>query len=118
MQVEICIPEELNVDTADLCIILGNLLDNAIEAAEKCEKEKRIRLKILYGNRNIRIEIANTFDGEIHRMENGMYMTSKKDAKRHGIGLQSVQKCIDKYKGKLETDRSAEGDYFIVRVLL
>ena len=58
MQVEICIPEELNVDTADLCIILGNLLDNAIEAAEKCEKEKRIRLKILYGNRNIRIEIA------------------------------------------------------------
>ena len=118
MQVEICIPEELNVDTADLCIILGNLLDNAIEAAEKCEKEKRIRLKILYGNRNIRIEIANTFDGEIHRMENGMYMTSKKDAKRHGIGLQSVQKSIDKYKGKLETDRSAEGDYFIVRVLL
>ena len=100
MQVEICIPEELNVDTADLCIILGNLLDNAIEAAEKCEKEKRIRLKILYGNRNIRIEIANTFDGEIHRMENGMYMTSKKDAKRHGIGLQSVQKSIDKYKGK------------------
>lgn len=118
MKVEICIPEELNVDTADLCIILGNLLDNAIEAAEKCEKEKRIRLKILYGNRNIRIEIANTFDGEIHRMENGMYMTSKKDAKRHGIGLQSVQKSIDKYKGKLETDRSAEGDYFIVRVLL
>mgnify|MGYP005791671075 CR=1 FL=1 len=117
MNVDISIPKELNYDTADICIILGNLLDNAIEAAKKCEKEKKVSLKMKCVNSNMSILIENTYSGEIYMTKEGIYKTSKKDTERHGIGLQSVQKSIEKYKGILTIDISTEG-YFMARVLM
>ncbi len=117
LKADISIPKELHYDSADICIVLGNLLDNAIEATEKCEKEKRVSLNMKYVNDHINILIENTYNGELQMTEEGIYKTSKKDTKRHGIGLQSVQKSIEKYKGIMTTDASTEG-YFTVRVLM
>lgn len=117
MLVDVHIPEKLDYEAADLCIILGNLLDNAIEAAEKCDQEKKIKLKMAYVKRNFIIEIENTFCGDVNKGVNGMYKTNKADTKKHGIGLQSVQRSIEKYKGTLETEITEES-HFIARVMI
>ena len=71
MQSHIYIPEDMKVNDADMIIILGNLLDNAIEACEKIkeEAEKRIVLKIRYSMGNLFIQIKNTYNGHLNGKE-------------------------------------------------
>ncbi len=88
---------ETTIDPSDLCVIIGNALDNAIEANEKIkEKDKRwIKLDIFNDNVNIIISISNAVD----KVVDLNFKTSKKDKTRHGIGINSIKKAVEKNEG-------------------
>lgn len=104
---EVYVEPEINfgsVKDIDLISMLGNLLENAIHAASECVKEQAgVKIKIFMQNQgNVCVaKIVNDFSGQVHK-KNEIFMTTKKDKKLHGIGLRSVRKTAEKYKGHLE----------------
>ena len=108
MVTELYIPPNMKYDSLDMVIILGNLLDNAIEACEKLMNKKKpeIILKIQYKMSNLVILIKNTYDGEEigagNSVDNSLPATTKNDKKIHGIGMRNVKEIIKKYNGIIE----------------
>ena len=94
---------------ADLCVVLGNALDNAIEAnVDKDVSDPYIDLRMKYDQNNLVVIIQNSFDGIIEKDGYGRIVTKKKDFTNHGFGIPSIQKVIQKYNGfmKTETDHN------------
>ncbi|HCC02034.1 MAG TPA: hypothetical protein DEP60_04970 [Ruminococcaceae bacterium] len=87
---------------SDLCIILANLLDNALEACGKVPDplQRLIDVRIHTRNDFLIFRIANTVL-ENPLVGNQELKTSKKDSQFHGIGLQSVRSSVNKYNGSL-----------------
>lgn len=106
--------EIANIDIIDLCTIIANLLDNAIEAYTECN-DYDIRINLDYINNSYRIEIANTIKGSV-LSGNKALKTSKSDTKNHGIGIKSVKSRAEKYNGK--TQFTEENGQFVARVWL
>lgn len=106
--------EIANIDIIDLCTIIANLLDNAIEAYIECN-DYDIRINLDYINNSYRIEIANTIKGSV-LSGNKALKTSKSDTKNHGIGIKSVKSRAEKYNGK--TQFTEENGQFVARVWL
>lgn len=101
---DIVINKELNIDDLDLCIILGNLIDNAIEACEKINN-KKIQKVIQVSSRvylnQIYIKVINSKNNKLKK-HNCKFLTSKKDKKNHGIGLENVKESVYKNHGEIE----------------
>jgi len=119
LDLDLRVPRDLNVDAPDLAAILGNLLDNALEAVARVE-DKRISLEIEYARRNLLIRVENTFDGEIVQTRGRGAaegrLLSRKPGGGHGLGLRNVRRALEKYDGHLEI---AHGDgVFTAKVLL
>lgn len=94
------IPPELPYRDSDLCVILGNLLDNAFEASMSISQEMRyIKTTILSHKNNLIISVENNYAGKLSRGWDGQLVSSKKDARNHGFGLKSVRKTAEKYGG-------------------
>jgi sensor histidine kinase regulating citrate/malate metabolism len=93
------IPDNLGINDLDLCVIIGNCLENAIEAC--CElggdKLRFIDIKASINKGYLVINIANSFNGLVQRQEE-RFLSSKK-GKDHGIGLKSVKTLAAKYEG-------------------
>lgn len=106
--------EIANIDIIDLCTIIANLLDNAIEAYTECN-DYDIRINLDYINNSYRIEIANTIKESV-LSGNKTLKTSKSDTKNHGIGIKSVKSRAEKYNGK--TEFTEENGQFVARVWL
>lgn len=111
--VNVKIPETLQ-DTFDINTILGNLLENAIEAATQTEEQK-LEVSVGYDKGILTIQIENSCQGELQK-QNGSYITTKRDKKNHGIGLKSVKRIIDKYRGEMVIQEQ-EGS-FLVKIML
>lgn len=109
------IPEKLEIPSFDMTVILGNLLDNAIKAMNKVNENPFIDLKIKYDKGRLMIQTENPYKGEIIE-ENGMILTTDDDKVNHGIGLQSVRKVIQKYDGIMNIDCSS--NIFSVTLLM
>ena len=109
------IPTTLPYKASDLCIILGNLLDNAIEASENCAN-KEIDVYIVYAKNRLKISTKNYYEGEINKDKEGNFLSKKKDKENHGIGLKSVKKIVSLYNGYIEIQ--AENSLFKVNILL
>ncbi len=103
VNLEISVPGNLNITSFDMAIILGNILDNAINATKKLEHNKKIDLSIKYNKGRIIIKISNPFDGEV-LYHNGKIVTSSNDKDNHGIGLINVRKILEKYNGDMEIE--------------
>lgn len=112
------IPYDIKINDADICIILGNCLDNSIEAVRKIDEEqfKIINVELIYRKDSLIFTIMNPFRGILKKDAKGEYITTKKDYINHGIGLSSVKRAVHKYDGLLET--ISEDGFFKVRVLL
>lgn len=112
----IVIPKDISVDDDDIIVILGNILDNAIEAAAKCENERYIRLNIRYDKGTLLISLKNNYDGNICK-SNSKIKTTKSNHEMHGIGLKSVELIVQKYYGKIEINHN-EKEFEITIMLL
>lgn len=112
---ELIIPEYLNVSSFDMTIILGNIIDNAINAAKKLEENRKIDLKIKYNKSRLLIKLDNTYDGKVVYKNNEL-VTSHADKDNHGIGLRNVRKAIEKYDGTMEIGHTNE--FFSIMILM
>ena len=103
-KVNIEYPHNTNIRSVDLTTILGNLLDNALEAAKAAPESLRfLNLTIRRINAMLIIKVENGY-GNTPIQENGKLLTSKKDKAFHGWGLKSVQTAADRYDGTIRTD--------------
>ncbi|SHI75327.1 sensor histidine kinase [Lutispora thermophila] len=100
VDLELNMPEKLDIQPFDLSIILGNLFDNAIEAVSKLERDKTIKASIKLDRNVLYISISNPFDGNLV-YENSDLKTTHRDKENHGFGLKSVKKAIGKYNGAI-----------------
>ena len=107
--VQVSIPRgELAWELFDLNVILGNLLDNALEALELCT-ERRLDISVKLSRGTLFIEVGNSYDGTIRTEEESgapRLLTRKKDAAHHGIGLRSVESVVEKYQGSMRVEPS------------
>lgn len=104
-----------DIDDMDLVTILGNLLDNAIEAAEKSQ-EKNVYLETSLRNAYRVILIQNS--SLPPRESYGRLLSSKPDQSMHGFGLKSVAKCLKKYHGDLHWDYDEDNHLFTMTVMI
>lgn len=103
-KVNIEYPHNTNIRSVDLTTILGNLLDNALEAAEMASAHLRfINLTVRRINAMLIIKVENGY-GEVPAQENGNLLTSKMDKAFHGWGLKSVQTAAEHYDGIINTE--------------
>lgn len=116
-KVQVEYPRGANIRSADLCAILGNLLDNALEAAKKVEnpEERTAALTIRRINQMVVIKVENSFAGRL-REENGALKTTKTEGGLHGWGMKSAQAAAEKYDGMVQT--AYEGNLFRAVVTL
>ena len=105
--VNIFIPSDLPFQAGNITIVLGNLLDNALDACREIEDGERfIDLESSYTKGVLIVTICNPFNGERCRAHNGRFMSTKKDTNKHGMGLISVEKALEPYQGGLHIDDS------------
>lgn len=103
-EVNIEYPRNTNIRSVDLTTILGNLLDNALEAAEAAPERLRfLHLTVRRINAMLIIKVENGY-GEVPTQENGNLLTSKMDKVFHGWGLKSVQTAAEHYDGVINTE--------------
>jgi sensor histidine kinase regulating citrate/malate metabolism len=103
-EVNIEYPRNTNIRSVDLTTILGNLLDNALEAAETAPEHLRfLHLTVRRINAMLIVKVENGY-GEAPTQENGNLLTSKMDKAFHGWGLKSVQTAAEHYDGVINTE--------------
>lgn len=108
------VPKELSVSDIDLCVVIGNLIDNAVEACEKVEAEKRfIRLYIGILRRQLYLSVSNATN-EVVRKFDEEYITTKRG--NHGHGLKRINNIVDKYDGYI--NRKNEPGVFVTEIML
>ena len=107
---------QMPIAESEICVVLGNLLDNAIEAASKTE-ENTGWVKITIGQQNEMtfLKIENNYQEE-PVTKNGEYVTTKENKNAHGYGIKSVKRIIKNQDGMI--DFEAEKYVFSVRIML
>ena len=89
------------MDSTDLFILFGNILDNCIEAVELLEPDKRFILcNVISAKGLVMIHTSNPYSGTI-QMAHGRMETSKKNKENHGYGMLSIHKVVEKYGGEI-----------------
>ena len=92
---------EIRLNDIEICSLLGNLIDNAIEACEKHVDEHRfINIKIQDKKGFLFITLKNSIHSK-PKIEKGVFITSKEDKITHGYGLKSVNRIVKKYEGDI-----------------
>ena len=117
--VNVMLPEKVK-HSFDINVLLGNLLENAIEAAGQTEK-KYLSVDITLKKGVLKIKIANSFLAEniVKEQRQGIgrvFLTTKKEKEQHGIGLKNVGKIVEMYDGTM--DVTSQDDIFCVRLIL
>ena len=116
-EVNMNIPMKMPFKGADICLILGNLLENAVEAAEKVETKKYIKVGMKYDKDNFLLFVKNNYKGPLIKMKNNRLKSTKSNAENHGVGLSSVYRAVAKYHGTVIIDDSIS-EQFTIRVVL
>lgn len=114
LSLDINVPMTMNILAFDLTTILANLLDNSITACKK-SKEKILNIRISSKMDNLIILISNSYDGKLI-YENGKFQTTKLFKTNHGLGMTSIEKALEKYRGEIRT--SYTSDTFSVSVII
>ena len=109
------IPKEISISAVDLCVIIGNLLDNAMEACLKQMNPEdrfiRVYIDVLKGK--FYLCVTNSVGGQTLK-EGGKYVTTKDS--NHGFGLMRVDKIVEKYSGYV--NRQHEEGAFATEIIL
>lgn len=103
------IRENLALNLADMTVLLGNAMENALYGCETCEeKARKIRVMIRQFRKNLLIKVEN-------RIPSGEYESLGANV-RKGYGLESIDMIARKYQGSMDAVR--EEDKFVLRVIL
>ncbi len=114
IDLNIRINKKINISNIDICVILGNLLDNSIEACIITEGYKYIDLNIISENNRFIIKISNTTNGKLKYIDGKFLSTKNKGI--HGIGLSQVDEVVKKYNGYI--NRKHENNIFTTYLMI
>lgn len=105
------------IDSVDLITLMGNLLDNAIEAEKGCKKREGIQcsMRLAKEGRHLLVQIENSYEEKAGRKASGGSVRGRIGQKR-GIGLGSVRRVVKKYGGIMENEKS-RGRYRVKVIL-
>ena len=112
---KLALPRQLPMPEADLCTILGNLLENALHASQKLPPEQR-RVQVMaqmLSPAMLGLVVENRYDGVLKKQQ-GILRSTKHEGT--GIGLVSAETVVHKYNGSLHLE--TEEHLFRVNVLL
>lgn len=102
LQAQVEFPRHTNIRSVDLCAILGNLLDNALESAGQAPEQRFVRLTIRRINQMLVIKVENSIAAAPVE-EDGQLKTTKSESGLHGWGLKSARAAAEKYDGMIQT---------------
>lgn len=102
----------LNMEDQDIVVILSNMLNNAIEACEKCTGKRIIRVKAVKNGGTIIFSVINTIQAPPILID-GRYRTTKAEA-CHGMGIENIKEIVHKYGGTCAIRCDEEQFYFVV----
>ena len=114
----VSVPPQLTVAESDLCELLMNMLDNALEAAAEVTDGKRfVRFQIETKNGFLAVKCENSYSGKHRQDADGNYLTTKNDAETHGFGLKLMNTVAVRYHSILDIFTS-EDRIFTVQTAL
>ncbi len=110
------VPADLAISEVDLCAVIGNLLDNAMEAAMRIEKAEERFIRVYMGTlkQQLYICVTNSAGGEVKRK--GKAYLSTKGGVSHGFGLMRIDRLAEKYGGYV--NRQSEEGAFVTEIML
>lgn len=117
IDIKICIDdlEDPFVADVDVCVLLSNLLDNAVEAAGKVSGKRSIVASLKEFSWGNMVQVENSCM-EPSKETTDRPQTTKKNKREHGIGLQNVESVVEKYRGTIKYERREES--FCVTIML
>jgi sensor histidine kinase regulating citrate/malate metabolism len=97
---DVHLPAGIKLDIEDICIIFANSLENAIEACQKIDKDKRfIKISMKHINDRLVYKITNSTDGNVIMGRYGEFKSTKTTEGEHGLGIGNIEKTVNKYGG-------------------
>lgn len=113
VETKVFVASGLHLTFSDMCVLIGNAFDNAIEACQKIgEGEKRITLEMSSVNQALFLSISNSLaNAAVNDLQ-----SSKEDMKNHGFGLTSIRYMAEKYNGTVNIQTT--GQTFNLEVVL
>ena len=108
---DISVPAEINVSDSDLSVLIGNLLENAIDACSvQKSKDRSIIVHGCIKNSCLLFTIDNTFENDVNKTLDGIYSSTKHSGK--GIGIESAKAIVERYKGIMRTEQK-DGVFYV-----
>ena len=111
--IELDIKADITVKTddteIDLCTLISNTLDNAIEADPP---DKKILLEMLDDGEKLLFSVTNRYEKKIEKNEDGSFISSKADKQNHGLGIKNIEEAVARMNGKITV--TAENGIFRV----
>lgn len=115
VSLELCDFSGLSLKPDEICSLLGNLLDNAIEACRRVEQGKRITVECRAQENCYYISVRNSANGKFQERDRH-FLTTKEDMRNgvgHGLGLRSVERVVNRYAGELLAE-GRTGEFVVV----
>lgn len=98
------IPTKFDTNDIKLCGLLGNAIDNAVEACRRLQgRDRRIQVYMAVQKKNLFIEVRNPYDGTLLKDQKGRLLTRKEQAVNHGFGLSIMEELLGNNYGTMET---------------
>ena len=98
------IPTKFDTNDIKLCGLLGNAIDNAVEACRRIQSgERRVQISMVVQKKNLFIEIKNPYDGTLVQDAKGKLLTRKAQAVNHGFGISIMEELLRNNYGTMET---------------
>ena len=113
IDVSLELPETTGISDADLCIVFGNCIENAIEACRRISGDKFIRIVSKFTGKMLAITVDNSFDGELNK-DGEIFVSQKRGGE--GLGISSVRAVARKYNEAARFE--AKGNVFCASIML
>ncbi len=114
---EVSVPAQLPIDNTDLCVLVGNAIDNAFDACMQDKMpSKLVHITIKYKSGRFFCCFENTYAHKLVSSRDKIFASTKTDIPNHGYGLPSIHGIIQKYNGLM--DINTEGNRFILSIIL
>jgi len=115
--VKAALPQKFRISETELCVIIGNMLDNSIEACMKLpdETDRFIRVDIGAHKSMFFISVVNSTDGIVRKQGSNYISTKDFSSREIGLGLMSIDRIVAKYGGFI--NRQNEPDLFTTEIM-
>jgi len=109
LDISVAVPRVMNIEVPDVVAVLGNLLDNALEAVSKVD-DKMIKLDIEFVKGGLFIKADNSFSGEVRYLDeksgDSTHIVTTKSGNGHGYGLKNIRQSVERYNGYLKINHT------------